>query len=574
MKRIISRLWPFIKPRAGLILLCYLSMVISNVMILIGGMWIFNNSETVAENPIIDFVPMIVSFIGVYLVLSYFQSYSMIWVSLKMMQELQSQVFTVICTNVSIVDQESSRELQNRIINDAGTVGAFFSTFIPQFFFASFRLVFGFIGLRYVGTPEPLHGAVIEILPIVIIVVLFPSIIGPYVRRYGAVAQQSLAESGRYAGEAFSNWQVVHAFNQFDNEKRKFSKAIQDSIKATLDARRLDFIAHGISNGVTYFFLVWVALRGYQLFTDSIAEVDFGQILAMSFFLLHMALAIRPFSIMFTGSGEMLGRVDKITSYLDCQVLPDNNQKEQFQDPITLELRNLSYKYPTRDTYALQNVNLKFQPNTKTVIVGMSGAGKSTLFKMLLRLIKPTSGELLGNDKLSEDYPLVEWRKHFGYVPQGDYLFSSSVSENIAYGRSSASSNDIRSVSQAAFADEFILNLPNGYETDIGEVGSELSGGQRQRINLARAIMIKPSIYLLDEATNALDAETERIVQQTITQLSKLATFIIIAHRIDTIVSADQIVLMSEGRVVDVGTHKYLASRYDSYRILLGSFRP
>ena len=233
----------------------------------------------------------------------------------------------------------------------------------------------------------------------------------------------------------------------------------------------------------------------------------------------------------------------------------------------------VSYRYRTRDDDALVNVSFEIEPFKRTVLVGPSGSGKSTLFSALLRLVEPTSGRIIGNGIPASEYNIKNWRKLFGFVPQAEYLISGTVAENISYGVDDASKEDICNAASLAAIHSFIQTLPSGYDTDLGEVGTQLSGGQRQRINLARAILTRPSIYLLDEATNSLDPESEQDVQAAIDELSKTSTVLIIAHRLHTVRSADQIIVMENGRVVDIGDHETLMQREPLYQTLVRAYR-
>ena len=216
----------------------------------------------------------------------------------------------------------------------------------------------------------------------------------------------------------------------------------------------------------------------------------------------------------------------------------------------------------------MENISLNISSGDFVSIVGPSGAGKSTLFELLQRFHDPTEGALTyGNIALS-NFPLQDWRSKAALVPQAPILFSGDIAYNIAYGNPDASQVDIEAAAKAAYAQEFIERLPQGYQSEIGAQGVQLSGGQRQRIALARAILKNPEILLLDEATSALDTESEYYVQLALGELTRGRTTIIIAHRLSTIINADAIAVIDSGSVVDVGTHSELLTRCDLYQRL------
>jgi len=232
----------------------------------------------------------------------------------------------------------------------------------------------------------------------------------------------------------------------------------------------------------------------------------------------------------------------------------------------SVSLQSLTFHYPARpQTAALADFSLDIQPGETVALVGPSGAGKSTVFQLLLRFYDTQSGQILVNGVPSRELALKDLRHTIGLVPQDSVIFSTSAMENIRYGRPEATDEEVMAAARAAYADDFLRALPEGYHTYLGERGVRLSGGQRQRISIARAILKNPPLLLLDEATSALDTESERVVQAALEAAMQHRTTLVIAHRLSTVQKADRIVVLDHGRIVETGSHAELLARGGLY---------
>jgi ATP-binding cassette, subfamily B, bacterial MsbA len=263
-------------------------------------------------------------------------------------------------------------------------------------------------------------------------------------------------------------------------------------------------------------------------------------------------------------SSASIQRLNSILSTHDKQfALVGSEQFEALQTDICFEEVDLSY---TGDqSPILRDLNFRIPKNQVTALVGQSGAGKSSIVDLLIGLYQPSSGQITVNGKRVQEYNQSSWRKHIGVVSQDTFVFNSSILDNLRYGALEATYEDVVAAARAAQAHQFILDLPDGYETVVGERGYRLSGGQRQRLALARAILKKPEVLILDEATSALDTESERLIQQALSDFQKERTVLVVAHRLSTIREADQILVFEQGRLVEQGNHHVLMRKQGRY---------
>lgn len=231
-------------------------------------------------------------------------------------------------------------------------------------------------------------------------------------------------------------------------------------------------------------------------------------------------------------------------------------------------MKNVSFKYNDNELEVLHDINLTINKGETVAFVGMSGGGKSTLISLIPRFYDVTSGEILVDGNNVKDFLTGSLRNQIGLVQQDNILFSDTVKENILLGRPDATDDEIVEAAKMANAHDFIMNLPEGYDTEVGERGVKLSGGQKQRLSIARIFLNNPPILILDEATSALDLESEAIIQEALDVLSKDRTTLIVAHRLSTITHADKIVVMENGQIVETGTHQELIQKQGAYEHL------
>ena len=394
---------------------------------------------------------------------------------------------------------------------------------------------------------------------------------GRRVRTLSRDSQDSIADVGSYAGEIIQQIKTVQSYTQEKFESNAFGNHVENAFE--ISRQRIKQRALLIAVVITLIFsaiavMLWVG--GNDVINGTMTG---GQLGAFVFYAIIVAGSVATISEVVgelqraAGAAERLIELLNVETEIAAPASPTTLLLEGNDAQITL--RDLSFSYPSRpDDNALDGLNLDIQAGQTIALVGPSGAGKSTVFELLQRFYDPASGSIkLAGVDIREVDP-SELRAHIGVVSQQPTLFSGNVWHNIRYGRPDASDAQVHAAAQAAFAHDFIMQLPKGYDSDLGEQGVRLSGGQRQRIAIARAILKNPEVLLLDEATSALDAESEQKVQRALESLMQNRTTIIIAHRLATIRNADVIAVLEQGKLIAQGTHDELLLSSPLYRRL------
>lgn len=403
---------------------------------------------------------------------------------------------------------------------------------------------------------------VVAMGPLILVPVI---VLGRKIRDLSRDGQDSLADASARAGETLSAIQTVQAFTRETFEDVAFTKVVDE----TYDLQRRRIVIRTFLTAIIFV----VALGGVvgilwyganEVVSGRMTGGDIGQFSLYAFF------ALSNFSFLtetWTNLLRAAGASDRLVEILQAE--PEITAPALAKSPAKnpdIVFKDVSFRYPSRpDDLVLDGLNFRVSPGETVAIVGPSGAGKSTLFQLMLRFYDVEFGAVeLGGAALSEMDPEV-LREHFAIVQQNTPLFSGSALDNIRYGREGSIDEDVKQAAIAAYADEFISALPQGYQTDLGERATTLSGGQRQRIAIARAILRDAPILLLDEATSSLDAESEMAVQKAFEAISKDRTTLVIAHRLATVKKADRIIVLDHGRIVEEGTHKELVKNGGLY---------
>jgi ATP-binding cassette subfamily B protein len=477
--------------------------------------------------------------------------------------DLRNAVYQhVVRLDTTFFEVTKTGEVLSRLTTDTTLIQSISGAGMSIALRATLNLI-GAVVMLVVTSPR-LAGMILLLLPLVIVPII---LIGRRVRTLSRASQDRVADTSGLAGETLNAISTVQAFTMESLQTARFGDAVKAAFQTAVRRIRIRALLTGtailfIFGAIT--FVLWIGTR--SVMADEMSGGQLGQFLLYAIFAAAAA----------AGLSEMWGEVQRAAGAMErlAELLQSEPAIVAPPDPVALPepgsgritLSKVCFRYPSRpETLALDSVDLDVASGETLAIVGPSGAGKSTLFQLLLRFYDPESGAIkLDGVDISDAAPEAV-RSRIGLVPQETVIFGTTASENIGFGRPGASNAEIRTAAEAAAADEFIRQLPDGYETFLGERGTRLSGGQRQRIAIARAILKDPPILLLDEATSSLDAASERLVQDAMENLMQGRTTIIIAHRLATVLKATRIVVLDHGKVEDIGSHDELVKRDSLY---------
>ena len=491
--------------------------------------------------------------------------YLISWLGERVSADIRIAVFNhLVSLHPSFFESNRSGEIISRLTTDTTLLQSIIGSSLSMALRSSISFVGGLTMLAV--TNVKLTFIIVAGVPLILMPILF---FGRKVRVLARKSQDSIADVGSYAGEIVQHIKTVQSFTRENFEKKAFSKEVEQAFSIA----RIRVRQRGLLMAVVILLvfgsltaMMWVG--GNDVLNGKMSGGELG---AFIFYAVLVAAAVGSLSEVFGELQRAAGATERLMELLHEP--SDIQSKEHACAAQTLaaamQFKAVNFSYPSRpDKNALDQFSLTIDEGRVLALVGPSGAGKTTVFELLQRFYDPQQGEVAFGGVNLVQLALQNLRQQIGVVSQQPTLFSADVMHNIRYGRVEATDAEVEAAAKAAHAHEFIMQLPQGYKSELGEQGVRLSGGQRQRIAIARAILKNPRILLLDEATSALDAESESHVQQALEVLMKNRTTVIIAHRLSTILHADSIAVIDAGKVVAQGSHDELMKTCDLYQRL------
>lgn len=459
---------------------------------------------------------------------------------------------------VSYFDDHPSGETVSRMTNDTTVVKGLISEHLSNFVTGIISIVGSMIVLFVLDWKMTL--LIFTAIPLSVLI-LMP--LGKKMHKISKGMQDETASFTAVLQQVLTEIRLVKASNAEALEYQNGQKGIQKLFQFGLKEAKIQALIAPLMSFVMMALLVLIL--GYGGMRVSSGALTAGALVAFIMYLFQIIMPMAQLASFFTQFEKVTGATERIISILDSVEEEDAKQPVQNMSQ-SISVDHLNYSYNNGEQ-VLKDISFNVEAGKVTAIVGPSGSGKTTLFSLFERFYKPQEGSISIGGTSINDFTLLSWRSQIGYVSQESPIVSGTIRDNICYGIDrDITDEELNQVAKMAYADQFISELPNGYDTEVGERGMKLSGGQRQRIAIARAFLRNPKILMLDEATSSLDSKSEKVVQQALNQLMKGRTTIVIAHRLSTVISSDQIIFLEKGKITGSGTHKELYNTHSLYR--------
>jgi ATP-binding cassette subfamily B protein len=480
----------------------------------------------------------------------------MTWLGERVSADIRKQVYAhLLSLTPSFFEEIKTGEIISRFTSDTTVI----QTVVGMSLSMALRSAVTFIGalglMLYTSPAMTLY--VLIAVPFILVPV---RVLSKKVRHYARLSQDRVADIGAYVDESLHEIQTVQAYTHEEEDRKSFFSRVESAIDTAQKRIAYRAILVGSVMLISITAITCVAWLGASDVISS--KISPGQLTAFMFYAVMAASGLGTISEVIGEIQKAAGASERLLEILNTKPLissPENPHVMTAPAKGQLNFQQVSFAYPSApDRIVIKDFNLTVKAGEVIALVGPSGAGKSTLFQLLLRFHPCNTGNIQLDGTELEKFSPTTLRKQFATVPQESVIFGDNALENIRYGNPSASIDEVHQAAKAAEAHEFIMNLPNKYDTNLGERGVKLSGGQKQRIAIARAILANSPILLLDEATSALDANNEKLIKQALDTLQQGRTTLIIAHRLSTVLNADRIVVMDQGEIIAQGTHENL----------------
>ena len=462
----------------------------------------------------------------------------------------------------SFFDKNSNGELLSRIIDDTKSINSFITEIIPSFF-PSIIVLFGSIFFLFMLDWETALIALISIPMYVILIIPISNVM----QKLSYKTQLETAKVSGVIAHVLSKIKLVKLSNSINKEFRQTNSYLRNIYYLGVKEGVINSIVVPLSTLIMLVSMGGVlGFGGYRVASGAISP---GTLIALIFYMTQLTDPIEKISSLFTGYKKTIGASQRLSEILSEEKENLQNNNLNILNSVDLSFNNVSFSYD-ENNHVFTNLSFTIPKNKITAIVGPSGSGKTTILNLISRLYEIQSGSIKYGTNSIYDYSLINWRKNLGYVMQNSGVLNRTVKSNITYSlQETPCIEDIIYYSKLASTHDFIMKLPNDYNTLIGEKGINLSGGEKQRLDIARNFIKTPGILLLDEATSNLDSESEHKIQESIKNVSNDRTTIIVAHRLSTVLKADKIIFIDNGEITGMGTHEELLARHSKYKNMI-----